>query len=174
MANLTYSQQLKHPNWQRRRLEMLNGANFECQNCGDKNKMLHVHHKQYFKNRMPWEYSDTELIVLCEDCHKEEHKSTDGIKKLLSEIGTNEAYPLVAGFNFWNDGCNGTKREDAKEANATAYAAGFVAWLVYHLDIGEMDKVAAFATSLMNDMAEPGLVYRHNTAKMFGREESNG
>jgi len=153
---------------------MLTGADFECQNCGEKNKMLHVHHKQYFKNRMPWEYSDTELIVLCEDCHRGEHKSSDGIKRLLSEYGTNDAYALLSGFNYWIDYCNATPRDDVDKTNATAFAAGFVAWLVYHLDIDQMNKVAEFATSFMNDMAEPGLVYRHNSANVFGIEDCHG
>ncbi len=169
MGFMTYKEQLLHPSWQRKRLEMLEAANWECSECGGKEKTLHVHHKQYIKGRMAWEYEATQLAVLCEDCHSEEHKSSTGIKELLSEIGTNDAYALVSGFNYWNDRCNAKERDDASKVNANAFAAGFVAWLVYHLDNSEMDKVAEFATSVMNDMAEPRLVYQHNSHSVFGR-----
>jgi hypothetical protein len=80
MQELTYSEQLRHPNWQRRRLEMLNAAGFVCQCCKTVDKTLHVHHKQYFKGRMAWEYEDKELLVLCEDCHTQEHVYLDELR----------------------------------------------------------------------------------------------
>lgn len=69
---MTYAEQLKDPRWQRRRLEVLNQANFECTCCGNKEKTLHVHHKIYRKGHKVWEYPDAELEVLCEDCHLNE------------------------------------------------------------------------------------------------------
>lgn len=36
---------------------------------------LHVHHKLYILDRLPWEYLDNELITLCNWCHWEFHKS---------------------------------------------------------------------------------------------------
>lgn len=46
---------------------------FECKKCGY-NKRLQVHHKVYIKGRMPWEYDSNQLVTLCEECHKKEHK----------------------------------------------------------------------------------------------------
>lgn len=66
----SYADRLKHPRWQRRRLEILNRSNFTCEECGSKEKTLHVHHKLYRKGAMPWEYVDRELQVLCEECHE--------------------------------------------------------------------------------------------------------
>ena len=86
MAKMTYSEQLKHPNWQRKRLEMLSDANFECTNCGEKEKTLHVHHKQYIKGRMAWEYENSQLDVLCEDCHESEHESRELLDELLAAL----------------------------------------------------------------------------------------
>lgn len=85
MAKMTYAEQLKHPNWQRRRLEALKAARFECQNCGEKEITLHVHHRRYVKGRMVWEYSDEELRVLCERCHAEEHTNRELFDRLLIE-----------------------------------------------------------------------------------------
>lgn len=60
---------LKHPKWQKKRLEVLQAAGFECVCCGGKDKTLHVHHKYYKKGLKPWEYSDCSLLCLCEECH---------------------------------------------------------------------------------------------------------
>lgn len=74
MAKLTYSQQLADPRWQRRRLQILELAGWECNDCGNGALQLHVHHPRYIKGRMAWEYEDDELQVLCVDCHKAHHE----------------------------------------------------------------------------------------------------
>ena len=84
MKKMSYAEQLRHPNWQRKRLQMLEGANWTCQMCGAKEDTLHVHHKQYFKGRMAWEYAPAELLVLCETCHQYEHDLDDALKLLLA------------------------------------------------------------------------------------------
>ena len=38
---------------------------------------LHVHHKFYVENRLPWEYQDDELITLCNWCHQDLHDRED-------------------------------------------------------------------------------------------------
>lgn len=73
MSRLTYGEQLKHPNWQRRRLERLQSAGWRCAECGDADSELHVHHERYIHGRMAWEYDDELLTVLCESCHSEHH-----------------------------------------------------------------------------------------------------
>ncbi|WP_346856470.1 hypothetical protein [uncultured Draconibacterium sp.] len=40
---------------------------------------LHVHHKYYILERLPWEYGNTELITLCDTCHWELHQE-EGVK----------------------------------------------------------------------------------------------
>lgn len=72
---LKYYEQLKHPNWQKKRLEIFERDNFACRYCGDKEKTLHVHHLFYVKNEInAWDYPNELLVTLCEDCHKDEHK----------------------------------------------------------------------------------------------------
>lgn len=82
---LSYADQLKHPNWQRKRLEMLEAAKWECTKCGDKETTLHVHHRKYVKGRMAWEYEARELAVLCENCHEDEHHFQEDIEVLLNQ-----------------------------------------------------------------------------------------
>lgn len=66
-----YAAKLKHPRWQRRRLEILQRDNFACRFCGDASTTLHVHHLWY-ANVDPWEYPDSALLTLCEACHADE------------------------------------------------------------------------------------------------------
>ena len=54
---------------------------------------LNVHHIKYRKGAMPWEYSDDELVTLCEGCHSEIHrdnldlvKQDDNIRYELSDF----------------------------------------------------------------------------------------
>lgn len=70
---MTYAEQLRHPKWQRRRLEIMGRDEFRCTKCLADDKTLNVHHKLYRKGAAPWEYSDEELVTLCEDCHQAEH-----------------------------------------------------------------------------------------------------
>lgn len=88
MATKTYSEKLKDPRWQKRRLDILSRDEFSCCACGDATKTLHVHHKWYDRSKEPWEYPDECLVTLCEDCHieEEEYKCNQEllIKTLLS------------------------------------------------------------------------------------------
>ena len=75
LAGAPYGQRLRHPKWQRRRLEALLLANWRCSKCGDTETPLEVHHISYRPGAEPWEYDLNELRVLCERCHEFEHVS---------------------------------------------------------------------------------------------------
>lgn len=86
MKENSYLALLKHPLWQKRRLEIMQRDNFTCQICGkgiNDGTTLNVHHKQYIYGKMPWEYDNTNLVTLCEKCHKIQHcgnnKNNNGI-----------------------------------------------------------------------------------------------
>ncbi len=72
MIKKTYSDLLKHPKWQQKRLEILNRDSFTCKGCGETELTLHVHHFTYQKGQKPWEYDNSNFITLCENCHAEE------------------------------------------------------------------------------------------------------
>lgn len=74
---MAYSDKLKDPRWQKKRLEILNRDKFQCQYCGDKEQTLHVHHFYYDKRLEPWEYDEVDLITVCEDCHWLKHLKAD-------------------------------------------------------------------------------------------------
>lgn len=73
MKNTNYSDKLKNPKWQRKRLEILNLRGFKCELCSCETKELHVHHRFYLKGREVWEYDNDVFKVLCCDCHEKEH-----------------------------------------------------------------------------------------------------
>jgi hypothetical protein len=68
-----YAEKLRDPRWQRMRLEVMQRDGFSCQECGDTQTTLNVHHKHYLRGRDPWQYPLTALETLCENCHKAEH-----------------------------------------------------------------------------------------------------
>lgn len=87
-SKMTYGEQLKHPNWQRKRLEVLNHYGFRCYSCRSDEKTLHAHHKHYVKGRMAWEYEVDELEALCEDCHKDAHEDKERIDFVIAQFPT--------------------------------------------------------------------------------------
>jgi len=64
-----YAKLLKHPKWQRKRLEIMQRDGFKCCLCGDEETTLNIHHKEYVNGKKPWEYENEMLITVCEDCH---------------------------------------------------------------------------------------------------------
>lgn len=86
MARKTYWELLRDPRWQRRRLEIMENANFACQTCQAADKTLNVHHRLYRKGAMPWDYSDVELVCLCEDCHEIEHRWRGALDEVLAKL----------------------------------------------------------------------------------------
>lgn len=85
-SRLSISEQIKKPQWQKRRLEIMQRDNFSCQICGDKESTLNVHHFHYDNARKYWEYEDWELITLCERCHTNEHSYSDVILMQVEQL----------------------------------------------------------------------------------------
>lgn len=70
MSKKSYYELLRDPQWQRKRLEILERDEWSCLHCGDVDKPLNVHHRYYQGKKKPWEYEDESLVTLCEECHK--------------------------------------------------------------------------------------------------------
>lgn|SRR5690554_440982 len=98
---MDYSEYLKSPYWQKRRLEIFERDDFKCRFCGDSCSQLHVHHTVYLPEKMPWEYPDDYLISLCYKCHEDEEKLKFDDRFLmgnfiLSGISRRNLYSLAA------------------------------------------------------------------------------
>jgi 5-methylcytosine-specific restriction endonuclease McrA len=84
-----YAAEYKHPNWQKKRLEILTRDNYTCKMCGDTETQLHVHHFTYEKGKKVWEYPDSNFVSLCNLCHSIEHSKpnwTELNKKIIQDI----------------------------------------------------------------------------------------
>jgi hypothetical protein len=64
----TYSEKLRDPRWQKKRLLVLERDGWKCTACGDDKTELHVDHTEYHGE--PWEAPDECLQTLCKFCHK--------------------------------------------------------------------------------------------------------
>ena len=133
-AATPYRDQLRDPRWQKKRLEALEKAYWECENCGDKTTMLHVHHKRYVKGCMAWEYELDQLVVLCEPCHEGEHDDRLLIDKLIAEaspgmlqviIGLCAGY-LDAGLDLNDEGLG----EMCRQTSPMYYELGVAAYVL--------------------------------------------
>lgn len=83
-----YINLLKRGEWQERRLHIMERDNFECQaaGCKDRKNYLQIHHKDYWPDKKPWEYSDDLLITLCGRCHKKENARLRIDEQLLTSL----------------------------------------------------------------------------------------
>lgn len=86
MKNNNYSEKLKNPKWQKKRLEVLNLRGFKCELCSCETKELHVHHRFYLKGREVWEYDNDVFQVLCCDCHTKEHENKNAVTEKIIEV----------------------------------------------------------------------------------------
>lgn len=82
---MTYSEKLKDPRWQKKRLEILQRDEFTCKWCGDSDSTLHVHHIAYYDGDV-WDTPNDLLITLCLNCHKYEESD---LKSLKHEVFNN-------------------------------------------------------------------------------------
>lgn len=71
---MTYADQLKTADWQKKRLEIMQRDGFSCKICGDSKGQLSVHHLYYYPKMKVWEYENESLITICDRHHKEIHE----------------------------------------------------------------------------------------------------
>lgn len=92
---MTYSDKLRNPKWQKKRLQILERDNWCCQLCQDTETTLHVHHLKY--NKEPWDADAKDLITYCEHCHSiVEHLKDDDVKLVKKTNNSQGLYFLVA------------------------------------------------------------------------------
>lgn len=151
---MAYSDDLKDPRWQRKRLERLQLAAWCCEDCDSDAKTLHVHHKFYRRGAKPWEYEDHELLVLCEDCHADRHHSQARITEWLGELRVQElqrvlGYVVTLGLFLGREELEPVKLNGRmQEIGATDALSGYlnqtdeVEILLRHAQAGEDGKLS--------------------------------
>ena len=99
---MSYSEDLKNPQWQRKRLQQLDAAKWECSECGTGKRTLEVHHCWYERDTKPWEYPDECYRVLCSICHDNWHAAKLECDKLFANYSMTQleqAAGLLVGLN---------------------------------------------------------------------------
>lgn len=82
---MTYSERLKDPRWQRKRLEVMQRDGFKCRDCGSETETLHVHHCHYERGA-PWETNSVFMLTLCDKCHKSRQEMECVLTKMCGKI----------------------------------------------------------------------------------------
>lgn len=96
----SYSDKLKDPRWQKKRLEVLERAGWACEGCKAKNNTLHVHHGYYGKDMDPWDYDTYTLWCLCEKCHEVAESNRKEIYADLAHLNP-VRFTLYKTANLW-------------------------------------------------------------------------
>ena len=183
-AGIPYWEQLRHPNWQRKRLEKLEAVGWTCERCEATDITLNVHHPRYFKGRMPWEYADDELQVLCEKCHKQHHEDEGLLARAIAGVDYSGdhraelvALALFAGFargdfRYGDPPADVLASISAQEPELVGI--GKLAALIHcHMQEKHWPALAALLTTITQDSFMPGRVETITVAwvaRLFGRK----
>lgn len=109
MSSKTYLDKLRDVRWQKRRLEVLERANWMCEECrislmSGVHGILEVHHVHYMQGKDPWDYPLQLLMSLCPKHHAERQAVEQDIlvavacvmrDKTLEELKQMPIYPFV-------------------------------------------------------------------------------
>jgi len=77
---------LNHPEWHKKKLEILEKSGFRCINCRSDEKTLDVYHSYYENSLKPWEYPEKSLYCLCGECYRKSQYINILIKRQLENI----------------------------------------------------------------------------------------
>ena len=71
---MKYQDQLKSKKWKNLSEQLKEKANWQCEKCQSVDQPLVVHHLNYVKGRKAWQYHESLLQVLCDECHEDSHR----------------------------------------------------------------------------------------------------
>lgn len=112
---MTYSDKLRDPRWQKRRLEVFQRDGFKCCDCDSESETLHVHHRYYVRGREPWNYPLCAFQTLCKDCHEAEQEQSESgwqiWEWLMTYFSTSPSNELQLLFKLDNIRCWGEMSE---------------------------------------------------------------
>ena len=91
---MTYSEKLQHPQWQKKRLEIMSRDGFQCVKCSSETNTLTVHHFYYVSGRMPWQYPMGSMATMCRKCHFECHEDTQSFPRFSTSWELSACYEI--------------------------------------------------------------------------------
>lgn len=90
--NAEYHAYLKSPAWKARRKELIAVRGGKCEVCASRGK-LHLHHLTYVRL---YDELDTDLAVLCDECHMAVHGKWKLVRKRAAERAVKSRGILIA------------------------------------------------------------------------------
>ena len=81
---MTYKEQIKTAQWQKKRLEIMSRDKWACRVCGDMDNQLHVHHLYYLPNTKIWDYDDECYVTLCWYHHEQTTKDLAKLSGIIA------------------------------------------------------------------------------------------
>ena len=123
MSYKTYSEKLRDPRWQKKRLEILQRDNFACLLCNDNKTELQIHHKKYIKGHEPWDYGNENFQTLCKHCHcLSEYEKGYGEILIVAKSFSNDTVITFSIVNRIEDGliCNITSHDKGGDTHIIA------------------------------------------------------
>lgn len=91
MHNAEYRKYLRSPKWKARRQALIADRKWRCEVCGSGFK-LHVHHLTYVRL---FDELDTDLAVLCDECHGAVHGKWALLRKRVADLAVRERGKLI-------------------------------------------------------------------------------
>lgn len=93
-----YRKLLLDDRWKEKAKYIKTRDKYTCQECGKKDCLLDVHHKNYILGSKPWEIPSRYLITLCRLCHKKEHTKKPINKFYITKEQFKEKRKEIGGF----------------------------------------------------------------------------
>lgn len=109
---ITYSEKLKDPRWQKKRLRVLEAAGWKCEFCGASDKALHVHHLKYTGE--PWDAPMEDLEALCQDHHDLVH-SEGSLLTVSFDLRASKARELLSAITAYEQKSSAASVSTSKE-----------------------------------------------------------
>lgn len=103
MSKTSYYEQLKDPRWQKKRLEIMNRANFKCEECGDSENMLSVHafRSSIYKNIAKLSVRDLDHMAVALNIDRELENNSENINIEIVKKITNTPLKGITKKNKW-------------------------------------------------------------------------
>lgn len=171
----SYYELLRRPEWQRKRLEVMEAAGFKCGECRASEKTLNVHHRFYRKGAKPWEYEPWELVCLCEECHGRRTRLDRRLRQaagflteneLLEVLGLIDVFLLMTWRNQLGPGIDRARPPKGQDEEGDfCYAYGLAKGVT---DFPSDYRVSSLATNISCEMADEGI--DHETLLALARE----
>lgn len=105
---MSYSDDLRDPRWQRKRLEVMQREDFRCQDCKDATTTLNVHHTYYKRGHKPWEYPSASLRCLCERCHAGVTSTVAEMQQIIGDLPLSYQRTVLGFARVWRALANNT------------------------------------------------------------------